>query len=110
MTTTKTKADIGCEYIANHPGCRTPELAEALGVNPKNVHATLAAPIRSGYIVTCQVKRPGMPDVTKFRISAAVGGDKAPEWKSSRWRASKASALSRKTPLSLPAGQLAASR
>lgn len=80
-TTTKTKADIGCEYIAKHPGCRTPELAEALGVHPKNVHANLAAPIRSGYIVTCQVKRPGLPDVTEFRISATVGGDKAPEWK-----------------------------
>lgn len=81
MTTTKTKADIGCEYIAKHPGCRTPELAEAMGVNSKNVHATLAAPIRAGYILTCLVKRPGLPDVSEFRISATVGGDQAPEWK-----------------------------
>ncbi|MBS1198131.1 MAG: hypothetical protein H6R18_1916 [Proteobacteria bacterium] len=77
----KTKADIGCEYIAKHPGCRTPELAEVLGVHPKNVHANLAAPIRAGYILTCLVKRPGQQDVTEFRISATVGGDQAPEWK-----------------------------
>lgn len=77
MTTKpQTNTDKALAYIARHPGCRSPEIAEAIGVPASNITAILTSPVQAGYLVVCKVEQPGKVAMNEYRLSATVADDK----------------------------------
>ena len=81
MNTEKSKIQLGIDYIAKHPGCRTDVIAVAMGCERKNVIPNLNEAIKYGLIVSCKVEVSGTPPVNEFRLSASAPDGKAPDWK-----------------------------
>lgn len=101
MTEPKTKIQHAIDYIAAHPGCRTPELAKALDCEIKNVLPCLQDGIKAGLIITCKVERPGQVAISEFRLSASAPEGKSPDWKTFRINRNQPDAL--KPPPAKPA-------
>lgn len=95
----ESNVDKAVAYIARHPGARSPELAEHLGIPQTNVHPTLAPLVNAGYLIVCKVERPGKSPVNEYRLSAAVAEDKV-SW--TEFRISKRAGL----PLTKAPGRL----
>lgn len=81
MTEQKSKIQRGIDYIAKHPGCRTPELAKAMDTKQEAVIPTLQDAIKASFILTCKVTRPGLPPCNEFRLGTACADGKTPDWK-----------------------------
>lgn len=66
----KTNIDRAVEYIAAHPGCRSPEIEAAIGA--ANIAANLTPLIDAGFLIACLIERPGKRASYEFRLGAAV--------------------------------------
>lgn len=59
-------------FIEKKGSARTPEIAQAIGTEPKNVSPLLAAAVADGRLVTCKVDQPGKPPCNEYRIGGGV--------------------------------------
>lgn len=80
--TEETKIQKALNIIEKRPGIRSEELAAALGTEKKQLHATMGTAIENRFLVTSTIQRPGKPDTTEWRLSAAVVASGWEKWKS----------------------------
>ena len=67
------------EYLRKKGGAaRSAEIAEAIGIEAKNVMGALAAAVANGVLVACDVNAPGAPPQKEYRLS---GGGKPMQWR-----------------------------
>ena len=76
MKTELSAIEKGIEYIRAHGSARSPELAQAMGVDKKNVSVILSGPVEKGFLVTCKIDRPEGQPVNEYRLSAHVSETK----------------------------------
>lgn len=77
----RSKVQIGLDYIARHPDCRSEALAAAIGCAPREVHAYLRGPLDRGWVLTCVVSRAGQTPTAQWRIAAAMPGSPGAAWR-----------------------------
>lgn len=72
-------AEAAVEYLRKKGGpARSAEIAEAIGIEAKNITASLAAAVDNGVLVACDVNVPGSQPQKEYRIS---GGGKPIPWR-----------------------------
>lgn len=72
-------AAAAVEYLRKKGGpARSGEIAAAIGIEPKNVTAALAAAVEHGVLVACDVTAPGSAPQKEYRLS---GGGKPIAWR-----------------------------
>jgi hypothetical protein len=72
-------AEAAIEYLRKKGGsARSAEIAEAIGIEAKNITASLAAAVDNGVLVACDVNVPGSQPQKEYRIS---GGGKPIPWR-----------------------------
>lgn len=73
------KVEAALDYIRKQGGCaRSKDIAQAIGVESKNVMAILGAAVDSGVLVACDVAAPGAKPQKEYRLS---GGGKPIAWR-----------------------------
>lgn len=65
-------------FIAKRGSARSKEIAEAVGIEPKNVCSVLAAAVANGVLVACDISIPGQRTQKEYRVS---GGGKPIPWR-----------------------------
>lgn len=70
MNPPKTNTDRAVEYIAAHPGCRTPEIEAAVKI--ANCSALLKPLVDAGFLLACKVDRPNTRPSYEYRLGASV--------------------------------------
>lgn len=72
-------AEAAVEYLRKKGGAaRSAEIAEAIGIEAKNVMGALAAAVENGVLVACDVQVFGAPPQKEYRLS---GGGKPIPWR-----------------------------
>lgn len=66
----KTDIDRAVDYIAANPGCRTPDIEQAIGV--ANLAQRLKTLADAGFLLGCLIERPGKRPCYEFRLAATV--------------------------------------
>lgn len=79
----KSKIQRAIDYIAVHPGCRTYDLAKAMGSETHNVAPTIFEAVQAGLILTCKVVRNGGGATNEYRLSSSAPAN--PDWR--EWNA-----------------------
>ena len=79
----KSKIQRAIDHIAAHPGCRTDDLAKAIGSETQNVAPTIFEAVQAGLILTCKVARPGGGATNEYRLSSSAPTN--PDWR--EWKA-----------------------
>jgi hypothetical protein len=72
-------AEAAVEFLRKKGGpARSGEIAEAIGIETKNLTASLSAAVENGVLVACDVQAPGAPPQKEYRLS---GGGKPIPWR-----------------------------
>lgn len=79
----KSKIQRAVDHIAAHPGCRTDDLAQAMGSAPQNVAPTIFEAVQAGLILTCKVASPSGKEINEYRLSSSAPAN--PDWR--EWKA-----------------------
>lgn len=66
------KTEQAIQYIAQQGAARTPEIARASGIAPKDVSALLNPFVKIGLLITCKVEQPGRPPCNEYRLTAGA--------------------------------------
>ena len=69
-----TKTERVLEFIRRKGTARTPEIAEACGLEGLAPSALLSGHVARGELLMCKVERPGKPPVNEYRFAAMAGG------------------------------------